>query len=86
MADFDDPADVKVVALDDACRRQQVGEGHFAGLADVPTHALTVTTPAGDKVFEGEAGGVFKLLSELDRQYRDWLAGPAAGPIDQASP
>ena len=30
VADFDDPLDVKVVELDDACRRQQVGEGHFA--------------------------------------------------------
>ena len=29
VADFEDPLDVKVVALDDACRRQQVGEGHF---------------------------------------------------------
>jgi glucosamine-6-phosphate deaminase len=46
VADFDDPLDVKVVALDEASRRQQVGEGHFATLADVPTHAITVTIPA----------------------------------------
>src|SRR5947208_10037002 len=46
VADFDDPADVKVVALADACRRQQVGGGHFAGIGDVPTHALTVMIPA----------------------------------------
>ena len=46
VADFEDPLDVKVVALDQACRRQQVGEGHFATLADVPTHAITVTIPA----------------------------------------
>ncbi len=45
-ADFDDPLDVKVVELDDACRGQQVGEGHFAAIADVPTHAITVTIPA----------------------------------------
>jgi glucosamine-6-phosphate deaminase len=37
---------VKVVALDDACRRQQVGEGHFPDVASVPTHAITVTIPA----------------------------------------
>ena len=30
VADFDDPDDVKVVALEAASRRQQVGEGHFA--------------------------------------------------------
>jgi glucosamine-6-phosphate deaminase len=45
-ADFDDPARVKVVALAEKSRRQQVGEGHFPGLADVPTHALTLTIPA----------------------------------------
>ncbi len=46
VAEFDDPRDVKVVALDEASRRQQVGEGHFASIADVPTHAITVTIPA----------------------------------------
>lgn len=46
VADFADPVWVKVVELDAACRRQQVGEGHFASLADVPTHALTLTVPA----------------------------------------
>jgi glucosamine-6-phosphate deaminase len=46
VADFDDPLDVKVVELDATCRRQQVNEGHFADLASVPTHALTVTIPA----------------------------------------
>jgi glucosamine-6-phosphate deaminase len=45
VADFDDPLDVKVVALDGACRRQQVGEGHFASIDEVPTHAVTVTIP-----------------------------------------
>ena len=45
-ADFDDPVWVKVVALAEASRRQQVGEGHFATLADVPTHAITLTIPA----------------------------------------
>ena len=29
-----------------ASRRQQVGEGHFASIDDVPTHAITVTIPA----------------------------------------
>ena len=46
VADFDDPRDVKVVPLDEASRRQQVGEGHFPALDDVPTHAITVTIPA----------------------------------------
>jgi len=46
VADFDDPRDVKVVALEAASRNQQVGEGHFATLSEVPTHAITVTVPA----------------------------------------
>ncbi len=46
VADFDDPRDAKVVELDEACRKQQVGEGHFAAFAEVPTHAITVTIPA----------------------------------------
>lgn len=45
-ANFKDPAWVKVVELAAASRRQQVGEGHFATLADVPTHAITLTVPA----------------------------------------
>ncbi|MFO7726140.1 MAG: glucosamine-6-phosphate deaminase [Oceanipulchritudo sp.] len=45
VADFNDPATVKSVDLDEACRRQQVGEGHFPDLQSVPTHALTVTCP-----------------------------------------
>jgi glucosamine-6-phosphate deaminase len=45
-ADFADPVWVKVVALDERSRRQQVGEGHFQGLNEVPTHAITVTIPA----------------------------------------
>ena len=46
VADFDDPVDVKIVALEPESRRQQVGEGHFATIDDVPTHAITVTIPA----------------------------------------
>ena len=45
-AKFDDPQWVKVVELADASRRQQVGEGHFASLEEVPTHAITLTIPA----------------------------------------
>jgi glucosamine-6-phosphate deaminase len=46
FADFDDPVWVKVVKLDERSRRQQVGEGHFKTLAEVPTHAITLTIPA----------------------------------------
>ncbi len=46
VADFGDPETVKVVELDLVCRNQQVHDGCFAKLADVPTHALTMTIPA----------------------------------------
>ncbi len=46
VADFEDRRDVKVVELDAACRMQQVHEGHFRDMDDVPTHAVTVTIPA----------------------------------------
>lgn len=43
---FDDPQWVKVVSLDETSRRQQVGEGHFASLDEVPKEAITLTIPA----------------------------------------
>ena len=46
VADFDDPLDVKEVEMDMACRRQQVGEGHFPTVNDVPRTAITLTIPA----------------------------------------
>lgn len=44
-ADFDDPAEVKVVSLDVACRQQQVNEGWFQSLTEVPGQAITLTIP-----------------------------------------
>lgn len=46
VADFADPKTVKAVALDEICRNQQVNDGCFASIEQVPTHALTVTVPA----------------------------------------
>lgn len=46
VADFNDPALVKVVELDDPCRQQQVNDGCFPTFDDVPTHAITQTIPA----------------------------------------
>ena len=46
VADFKDPALVKVVELDNICRNQQVNDGCFNDLGEVPTHAITLTIPA----------------------------------------
>ena len=44
-ADFNDPAAMKVVWLDEACRRQQAAEGWFPVWEAVPERALTLTIP-----------------------------------------
>ncbi|MGO8817273.1 MAG: glucosamine-6-phosphate deaminase [Terriglobia bacterium] len=45
VADFADPLNIKRVTLDERCRRQQAGEGHFANFESVPAEALTLTCP-----------------------------------------
>lgn len=71
VADFNDPQYLKVVEMDDACRNQQVGEGWFPTLADVPEKAVTLTITAimDCKTLcctvpdERKADAVFKTLS-----------------------
>ena len=45
VADFHDPLPVKPVPLDEVCRTQQVHDGCFASLDEVPKTALTLTVP-----------------------------------------
>ncbi len=45
VADFDDPKKVKIVDLDEDCRNQQLGEGWFPTLEEVPKQAFTLTIP-----------------------------------------
>jgi glucosamine-6-phosphate deaminase len=42
-ADFNDPLDVKIVRLDEPCRRQQAAEGWFKTVDEIPKTAITVT-------------------------------------------
>ena len=42
-ADFETREPYIVVTLDEACRRQQVGEGWFSSLADVPARAISMS-------------------------------------------
>ncbi len=46
LADFDDPELVKIVDLDETSRMQQVHDGCFDTLAEVPLTAITLTIPA----------------------------------------
>ncbi len=43
VADFEDPKMIKIVELDDVCRQQQVNDGCFATLDDVPKQAMSLT-------------------------------------------
>ncbi len=42
-ADFETNDPYLIVSLDEACRRQQVGEGWFAAMADVPQRAISMS-------------------------------------------
>lgn len=42
-ANFDTEEPYLIVDLDEACRRQQVGEGWFAGMDDVPKQAISMS-------------------------------------------
>jgi glucosamine-6-phosphate deaminase len=79
VADFADPLDVKVVELEAACRQQQVNEGHFPGLHDVPAHAITVTIPALLR-----AGRVLAIVPEARKAVP--VAAALTGPITTACP
>lgn len=46
VADFHDPCMIKQVDLDPMCRNQQVNDGCFASIDEVPKTALTLTIPA----------------------------------------
>jgi glucosamine-6-phosphate deaminase len=45
VCDFHEPRDVRPVELDDVCRMQQVHDGAFERLEDVPSRALSLTVP-----------------------------------------
>lgn len=54
VAKFNDPEMMKIVELDQKCRMQQVNDGCFSSINDVPTHAFTLTIPvlmSADKIF-----------------------------------
>ena len=46
VADFNDPQKVKVVELEEKCRQQQVNDGCFPTIDDVPKTAISLTIPS----------------------------------------
>jgi glucosamine-6-phosphate deaminase len=80
VADFQDPLWVKVVEeLDPACRQQQVNDGQFRSLAEVPTRAITLTIPV---LFS--ARGV--LVAVPGGRKADIVRRALQGPIDASCP
>jgi glucosamine-6-phosphate deaminase len=45
VADFIDLESVKIVEMDQDCRQQQVNDGCFADISEVPKQAMTITVP-----------------------------------------
>jgi len=79
VADFQDPAMLKRVTLDDPCRRQQAGEGHFPTPADVPRDAVTITCPG---LFRAEAW----VCCVPERRKAEAVRNALEGPIATACP
>jgi glucosamine-6-phosphate deaminase len=79
VADFNDPATVKIVTLDDACRRQQAGEGHFNDVASVPLRALTVTCTG---LFRADAW----VCNVPDLRKAEAVRNALEGPISEDCP
>ncbi len=79
VADFADPLTVRRVTLDEACRRQQVGEGHFPTLADVPAEACTVTCSALLRMGKW-------ICSVPDRRKAEAVRDALRGPVTEACP
>jgi glucosamine-6-phosphate deaminase len=73
VTDFKDPKTVKRVVLDEACKRQQAGEGHFESVAAVPNEALTITCPG---LFRAKAWITVVPDERKARAVRAALEGP----------
>jgi glucosamine-6-phosphate deaminase len=79
VADFHDPVAVKRVTMDERCRRQQVGEGHFPSLAAVPREALTLTCP---ELMRAE----HLIVTVPDQRKAEAVKNALTGPITEACP
>lgn len=73
VADFRDPLVMKRVTLDEACRRQQAGEGHFKDTDSVPREAITMTCPA---LFRAQAWVCCVPEARKAEAVRNALEGP----------
>lgn len=79
VADFNDPKRIKKVDLDLKCRTQQVHDGCFAALDEVPEYALTLTVPT---LFSGKR--LFCIVPAPSKA--DAVKATVDGPVDERCP
>jgi glucosamine-6-phosphate deaminase len=78
-ADFDAEEPYRVVMLDTWCRQQQVGEGWFATLADVPTAAISMSVR---RILASRT----IICSVPDRRKAEAVRAAVEGPVTPAAP
>ena len=79
VADFHDKARIKMVDLDSKCRNQQVHDGCFNDISEVPEYALTLTVPA---LFAG--GRLFCMVPASSKA--DAVKATVTGPVGEMCP
>lgn len=77
--DFNDEETMRVVNLDPKSRLQQVEEGLFPGLSDVPTRALTLT-------FSAVTRARALICTVLGEHKAEAVAGALDGPVSTSCP
>jgi len=78
-ADFDTQEAYRVVTLDERCRLQQVGEGWFPTLADVPTRAISMSVR---RILASHT----LVCSVPDRRKAEAVQAAVEGPVTPAVP
>ena len=78
-ADFETDEPYILVTLDEACRRQQMGEGWFPTLADVPQTAISMSIR---QMMKSDT----LILSVSDTRKADAVKGALEGPLSNLCP
>ncbi len=79
VADFHDPVPIKRVEMDERCRMQQVGEGHFPSLDAAPAEAITLTCPT---LFAAD----HLICSVPDRRKAEAVRNALEGSVSESCP
>jgi glucosamine-6-phosphate deaminase len=78
-ADFETERPYIVVELDEKCRRQQLGEGWFETLDDVPRRAISMTV---SQIMKSK----LLIISVPDRRKAEAVKGAVEGPVTPECP